>query len=121
MDIKEFIKETLTQIAEGVNETNQQLCNQHSFVVTDNITDASGIPKNDSFSFKDTTAHLVREIHFDLVVTVSDASAQSGKGGIEVFQFFHAGGSQERQNTSLMTHKLSFTLPLALPVKKKKH
>lgn len=119
MNVKDFIKETLTQIAEGVNETNQQIGNQHSFVATENITNESGIPKNDTYSYKDGTAHLVREIHFDLAITVSDVSAQGGKGGIEVFSLFHAGGSKESQNTSLMTHKLNFTLPLALPVKKK--
>ena len=119
MNVKDFIKETLTQIAEGVNETNLQLGNQHSFVATENITNESGFPKNDTYSFKDGTAHLVREIHFDLAITVSDASAQSGKGAIEVFSLFHAGGSKESQNTSLMTHKLYFSLPLALPVKPK--
>ncbi len=119
MDIKEFIKETLTQIAESVNETNQQLGNQHSFVATENITTASGIPQNDMYSYKDGTAHLVREIHFELAITVSDASTQSGKGGIEVFSFVHAGGSKETQNTSHVNHKLSFTLPLALPVNPK--
>lgn len=116
MDIKDFIKETLTQIVEGINETNQQLGNQHSFVATENITNESGYPKNDTYSYKDGTAHLVREIHFDLTITVSDSSAQSGKGGIEVFSLFHAGGNKENQNTSLVTHKLNFTLPLALPV-----
>jgi len=116
MDTKDFIKETLTQIAESVNETNQQLGNQHSFVATENITTASGIPQNDTYSYKDGTVHLVREIHFDLAVTVSDASAQRGKGSIEVFSLFHAGGSKENQNVSLIMHKLNFTLPLALPV-----
>lgn len=118
MDIKDFIKETLTQIAESVNETNRQLVNQHSFVATENITTASGMLHNDTYSYKDGTSHLVREIHFDLAITVSDASAQGGKGGIEVFSLFNAGGSKESQNASIMTHKLNFTLPLALPVKK---
>ncbi len=116
MDIKDFIKETLTQIAESINETNQELGNQHSFVATENITTASGMPQNDMYSYKDGIAHLVREIHFDLAITVSDTSAQSGKGSIEVLSLFHAGGSKENQNASIITHKLTFTLPLALPI-----
>ena len=100
MNVKDFIKETLTQIAEGVNETNQQLGNQHSFVATENITNESGIPQNDTYSYKDGTAHLVREINFDLAITVSDLSTQGGKGGIEVFSLFHAEGSKESGSVS---------------------
>lgn len=120
MDIKEFIKETLIQISEGICEANKQMSSRNSFVATENITNQSGIPVNDTYSYKEGASHLVRPIDFDIAVTVSDASAQSGKGGIEVLSLFHAGGGIENQSSSNTTHKIKFSIPLALPVEPKK-
>lgn len=117
MDVKEFIKETLTQIVEGINEANQQMGSKGAFVASSNLQENNGLPKGGTTYYEDSNnrRHVVREIDFDISVSVSDTSQTEGKGGLQVYSLFHANGGVENCNSSNSSHRIKFSIPLALP------
>ena len=117
MDIKEFIKETLSQIVEGINGANQQMSGKGAFVASSNLQENNGMPKSGTTYYKDSNnrIHIVREIDFDISVSVSDSSQTEGKGGLQVYSLFHANGGVENCNSSNSSHRIKFSIPLALP------
>lgn len=46
MEIKDFIKETLSQITEGIVEANKEMINDGAFVASTNLREANGLPKS---------------------------------------------------------------------------
>lgn len=117
MEIKDFFKETLCQILEGINVANQQMSNKGAFVGSSNLQENNGMPKSGATYYEDSNnrRHVVREIDFDISVSVSDSSQTEGKGGLQVYSLFHADGGVENSNSSNSSHRIRFSLPLALP------
>lgn len=117
MDIKEFIKETLSQIVEGKNEANQQMGSKGAFVSSSNLQENNGQPKGGTTYYEDSNnrRRVVREIDFDISVSVSDTSQTEGKGGLQVYSLFHANGGVENCSSSNSSHRIKFSIPLALP------
>ena len=110
MDIQEFIKETLTQIANSANEVNKALESVGAYVPSkcvkgDNIVvRAEGtLPKN------------VVMVDFDIAVTASEGKSTSGGGGIHVASVFKAGMEKEGNTETQQTHRIKFSIPLVLP------
>lgn len=116
MEIKDFIKETLSQIVEGINEANQQMSEKGAFVVSSNLREANRLPKNGTYVYDGSNAlRVVREIEFDISLSVSDSTQSGGKGCLEVVSFIRADGGVENSFSSSSTQRIKFTLPLALP------
>lgn len=116
MEIKEFIKEALSQIVEGINEANQQISDKGSFVVSSNLREANGLPKSGTY-YDDgkNPRRVVREIEFDISIAASDSTQSGGKGSLQVISFIRADGGVENNISSSASQRIKFTLPLALP------
>jgi len=80
MELKQFIKNVLSDIVNAAEETN----NESKFDIHLDSKDQ-------------------RSVEFDIAVTVEDATSSSGKAGIKVFQFIEGGGdlSKELKNSSI--------------------
>lgn len=117
MDIKDFIKETLTQIVEGITDANKEIQGKGAFIVSSNLKDANGLPARELYSDdKNDLRHIVREISFDISIVVSDSEQSGVKGGLQVFSFIHSDGGIENNTSSSSMHKIKFSLPLAMPI-----
>lgn len=86
MDLKEFTKETLLQIVQGVNEANKLLTEKNAYV-TRNIEKKTG----ESYVDHDGNYTHAINIDFDVAVTATEVNDTKGGGGIKVVQFLHAG------------------------------
>lgn len=117
MDIKDFVKETLTQISDGICEANSLMKSNKSFVVASNFMNIGDKYKYDGYSCdKDGNTHLIRDVEFDIMVNVKDTSTSGRKGSIEVASLLKFGAGTESQQFSQNTNRVKFSLPLALPL-----
>lgn len=117
MDIKEFIKETLTQIVEGISDANKEIQGKGAYIVSSTLKDANGIPVRETYSDDiNNQRHIIREISSDVSIAVSDTTQSGAKGGLQVFSFMHADGGVENSASSNSMHRIKFSLPLAMPI-----
>lgn len=119
MNLKEFIKGTITEISSAISECNAEL--------TDNCTIVN--PRNVHGSdrdFEKVYGYLVKEtgekkfrrpvhlVNFDVAVTATDKTGTKGGIGIAVGSIgLGAQGKSEAENVSFS--KLTFSIPVALP------
>ncbi len=135
MDIKEFIKDSLLQIVDGVTESNEALKAKGASIPTKNIAGEGGyweskIITNDA----DDITHYLK-IDFDIAVEVDEGSTANVNGevgtkgaSIKVAKVIDvdmnteakACGSYEYQKGKQNIHRIKLSLPLALPELDKK-
>lgn len=115
MDIKDFVKESLMQIAESINEANIELIDNGSYVPTGNIVGEGVL----CTVVKDSeTRHFIK-VEFDLAVTVSQEKNTSGGGGLSIASFAKVGIKGEDKEGKEEISRIKFMIPMALPEKKK--
>lgn len=132
MEIKDFIKDALAQIVDGVQEANTALAEKEAYVPTENIAGYEGyfdarVPKNG-------VVKRYVKVDFDIAVEVSknDMEQIEAQGSIDgglklqVALISKAGldmhggisGSNTQQNIQQNIHHIKFSLPLSLPPNK---
>lgn len=133
MEIKDFIRDTLAQIVDGVKEANTTLAEKGSYVPTENIAGAEGYC--DARVSKNGVVKRYVKVDFDIAVEVSksDIEKVEGNGSLDgelKLQValskagfdLHGGmsGSNTQQNMQQNIHHVRFSLPLSLPNKESK-
>jgi len=113
MELKEFIKSTIKQIAESVDELNQEFDGKQTFV---NPTNIKGIGEKPyvPFAFTD---YNVTNIDFDLSVDVENKEGTTGKVGV-LASVIGVGVSSTEGRVQHSESKVRFTIPVILPSKK---
>lgn len=115
MELKDFISETIYQIATGVKESMKK-CKDLDIIVNPNI---SIVSDNDAYIPQDPSRHeicrRIMPIEMDVSVAISKSSENSagGKIGISVFG---VGGSTKDTDNTMNTNRIKFTVPVSLPV-----
>ena len=114
MDIKDFVKESLMQIAESINEANIELIDKGTYVPTGNMVGEGVL-----FSvIKDSgTRHFIK-VEFDLAVTVSQENNTFGGGGLSIASLANVGIKGEDKEGKEEISRIKFMIPMALPEKK---
>lgn len=112
MDIKEFTKETITQIVSAVREANEQINDFGALIPTDYFQGSKAIT-----SFKDGEKNII-DIEFDVAVSAVESANVGGGAGIKVAAF-NIGLGTNSQNENSTLSRVKFTLPLVLPEKSK--
>ena len=116
MDLKDFIRETLVQIVTGVRASQQEIQEMGGFA----SPSVSTMSTTDSPHFgrigRDQHAFLVT---FDITVVVSEEKGTDAKAKLEVASLLKLGAGGESSSSNVATNKISFTVPLALPVDEK--
>lgn len=110
MELKEFIKQTLVQIIEGVNDTNDAVRRSGAYVRTTQGYCIGGGPIH--------STALATNVDFDVAVVTTETNATNGGGGIKVASVFSAGGNIEDKTENQITSRVKFTLQLRLSDKK---
>lgn len=113
MELKEFIKSTIKQISESVDELNQEFEGKQTFV---NPTNIKGIGEKPyvPFAFTD---YNVTNIDFDLSVDVENKEGTTGKVGV-LASVIGVGVSSTEGRVQHSESKVRFTIPVILPSKK---
>lgn len=115
MELKDFISETIYQIATGVKESIEK-CKDLDIIVNPNI---SIVSDNDAYIPQDPSnrevSRRIMPIEMDVSVAISNSSENSagGKIGISVFG---VGGSIKGTDNTKNINRIKFTVPVSLPV-----
>lgn len=115
MDLQDFVKETLVQIASGVQAAQAEvrasggIVNPAIQATSQNITNV--VPGVDGQN--------VYFVDFDVAVTVKDQSGTDGRAKLKVASFLSAGLGAELTTSNASTNRLTFKIPLAFPVDQK--
>ena len=134
MDIKEFIKDSLLQIVEGITESNEALKAKGASIPTKNVAGEGGYWYAKPISNGGDLINYLK-IDFDIAVEVSEGSTANVNGevgtkgaSIKVAKVIDvdmnteakAGGYYEHQKEKQNIHRIKLSLPLSLPELDKK-
>lgn len=116
MDLKDFVRESLVQIATGISEANEALAGTTAVVNPFNVqaysTEAKAYGRlNDAFNAKDA---LVELVDFDVAVT-TESGTQTG-GGIKI-SVASIGIGAEGKSTGAQSResRIRFKIPMVYP------
>ncbi len=112
MDLKEFTKETLLQIVQGVNEANSELEHHNAYIPNRTAKTATRVfVENERYE-----ADAI-EVDFDVAVTATETEGTKGGGGIKVAQIL-LGGIEASSNTENQSiSRVKYKIPLVLEAK----
>ncbi len=116
MELKDFISETIVQIASGVIEATEKCKNMNVIVNPDVTYGQNGefvVPKNGTFNLE----RRVQQINMDICVTVTESESKdiNAKVGISVLGLgANSSGTTSNTNES----RIRFSIPVCLPVSK---
>ncbi len=110
MDLKEFIKETISAIVDASSDLQEKYAADD--VVINPPSDGSG---KDVF-VSDESAYIfrrVKNISFDVAVTAASKTTGGGEGGIKVFSV-GVGAKGEKSASSEKVSRVQFEIPITL-------
>ena len=111
MDLREFINQTLTQIAEGVSEA-QRRCKELGAEVNPHLNTSH--EQAGKQGFLNASGVFSPVVQFDVALTVSEGSGT--KGGIGVFAgAVTLGSSGQSQSEKSSVSRVKFAVPMSLP------
>lgn len=114
MELKDFVKETLVQIASGVNESIAAVRESGGYV---NPAAKIDISKSDGSHFSSlSTGQNVFLIDFDVAVTVEEETGTNAEAKLKVASILSLGAGGKSANKASATNRISFKIPLGLPV-----
>ena len=117
MDLRNFIKETLVQIAQGIDEASQALGGTSAIVNPRNVVGAHGTNDAKVYGYvaKDKNMRqAVQSINFDVAISVAEGTET--KGGIGLMVGAVALGSQGKSDASNTSQsRIQFNIPMVLP------
>lgn len=108
MDLKEFTKETLVQIVQGVDEAKNELSTKHARITSHAVKNMSGGVLIDEHNTN------AVEVEFDVAVTTTETDGTKGGGGIKVVQFFYGGIEASKSSENQSISRVKYTIPLVL-------
>ena len=114
MQLRDFITETLSQIAEGVEGARDRVMKAGGMInpIVVRETGLGGKPFKTPFLTDEKNRHLVK---FDVAVTVTERSGKKGGGEIEVLNLVSLGGSGSKETAREGSTRIQFSLPMWLP------
>ncbi len=86
MELKQFVKQALTEIIEAVDEVSESATHETFLYNTDGS----------------------RSVEFDIAVSASDTSAGQMGAGIRVLQFIEIGGDKTNETTNTTVSRVKF-------------
>lgn len=114
MELKDFIRETLAQIAAGVEAAQTEVRDAGGFV---NPAHRIGRQDSDKSHFGSlTSGQNIFLVDFDVTVTVVEATETEGKAKLNVAGLLNLGTGGQSNASSTATNRISFKVPLAMPV-----
>ena len=122
MDIKDFIKESLLQIVDGITEANTALEAKGASIPTTGVA-GEGVWCTLVKDKNNPHTRLAMREDFDLAVTVTQSDNLKARGGISIVSLVNAGttseNSSQRESVSRIKYTIKYTIPLELPKLKK--
>ena len=115
MDLKEFVKQTLCQIVEGVKEAQSHLA-AHGGEVSPNLSRMAGNVIDRIGLIHSANGSTVQMVTFDVALTATEGTGTKGGIGV-VTGMFNLGSSGESKAENSSLSRVKFGVPLSLPTK----
>jgi len=120
MDLKDFVKNSLHQIAEGIIEASTALSGTDAIVNPSDITvftDNSQAYGRTSIVPKQSNSRVVEKVDFDVAVTVHEGKAKDAGLKVSIMSVgIGAGGKTEAKSGS--ESRIRFAVPMVFPTKR---
>ena len=110
MDLKEFTKQTLIQIVEGVNDANVALQDSGAYITNESLSNSKG----PCLFYKKLN---VIEVDFDVAITATESEGSNGGASLKVASFINVGGGVDTKTENQTISRIKYTLPLVLAKK----
>ncbi len=115
MELKDFVRDTLTQLIDGVREAQKEAAEKGAFVAPDAGRGVRSDSKPHPGYTVLNTGDLLTFVEFDVALTASDSKAT--KGGIGVlFGVVNLGSQGQSSSGSASLSRIKFQIPVVLPV-----
>lgn len=108
MDLKDFVSQALIQITEGVFDAQKIVQEKGGFVNPAVRQTETGQTMHDG--------RVIQSVEFNVAITVTEDSSCSGGGKLSVATVFKATAETASSEKNSTTSKISFNVPLAVPV-----
>ena len=115
MDLKDFVKEALVQITEGVKESQEIIREHGGYANPATGTSSSNIDAHIG-NLKD--GQSIYLVDFDISVSVTESTGINGSSKLTVASLFNLGAGVESSDSNSTLSRIAFKVPLALPVDK---
>lgn len=112
MELKEFIKDTVTQIADAVTELNGGT-SKYKLTVNPITSITNGFSENDTIDVANDRCKITN-IEFDLVLATSEDKGHTAKVGV-LANIVGMGISSDNNAKNESVNKIRFSLPVLLP------
>lgn len=115
MELKEFIKESLSQIIDAVKETQEKYKDTNVVICPDNIQEVkSGLYILDENEYDNYSSRSkVQNIDMDIAISVTEK--EGNKSGLGIAKIINAGILSENAQRNESISKIKFSIPIVLP------
>ncbi|WP_217512934.1 trypco2 family protein [Vibrio metschnikovii] len=114
MNLEDFISQSLSQIARGIEKANKELEGSSAFVSPEGVKGVKCESKYGSLHYLSDTWLEVSEISFDVAVTATSGTESGGGLGVSVGGInIGAKGKSNHGDTS--ESRIQFSVPMVLP------
>lgn len=112
MDLKEFIKETITSIAEATHELQGEL-SKIDVIINPPSSHSDVSDRAVDVDDEGSTLRPLVNVDFDVAVTVGKETSGGGKAGLKIASF-EVGGKGEHSRATEQISRVSFKIPMTL-------
>lgn len=115
MELKEFIKEVLTQIIDGVDEAQRDVKTRNEGIVNPDLT-LYAHDQTQHGRLTSSKKELVQSVKFDVALTVSEGKGTKAGIGVYMGAISLGAGGKSDESTSTVS-RIQFEVPVLLPRK----
>lgn len=109
MDLKDFIKHTISSISTAIVESQTEL-KQIGVIVNPERTE---IGKTGERLLRSDGWRYVQELNFDVSITVEDKGETNGEAKLQIAGIIKVGGDQKESQLNNYQNRISFSIPVA--------
>ena len=109
MNLKDFIKNTISSISEAIVESQNELKDK-GIIVNPEKTE---IGKNGEKLLRSDGWRYVQNLDFDILVGVDEKQGTGGNGELKVAGIFSIGVGINDENATISQNRIKFTVPVA--------
>ena len=112
MELKDFIKETLSQIIDAVSETQEKYKDKHVLICPDDIQSEKGEYYIDNESHYEYYNRKTKVQNIEMDIAISVTEKEGNKSGIGIAKIINVGTSSENAIQNESVSKIKFSIPL---------
>jgi len=109
MDLKDFIKQTISSIHKAISESQTELKDKGVIINPEKTEIGNGGGK----ALHSNGSRFVQNLDFDILVGVDDKQSTGGKGELKVVGLFNLGAGVNDENITVNHNRIRFTIPVA--------